>query len=323
MVVGLTGAGKTSSVTIPVLLEAARANVSVVVFDLKYGEDDSLARAAVEWERRGRDVMVFAPLDPASLRWDPLARCRTMGDAHHLAALLFNEGGAGDPDAMYWLGAERHLCAVLCWGLMTDGRPATLERLRALCEGGPSVVQGYVQAHPASAALAERLGAYRTMLPKDKAGVLQGIASRLEPWGDALVCRATSPGTPWETIDLDRLRREPVLLLVGIPQSALPRLRALSHVVLGDLGSRLLEPRGPQEQVRVLVVLEELPAWGRFPGLADHLATFRSRQVSLLATIQSEAQGEAVYGHAGWEAVARISSQRCTARRSATRMRNV
>src|SRR5207237_7706025 len=53
-----------------------------------------------------------------------------------------------------------------------------------------------------------------------------------------------------------------------------------------------------------LLILEELPAWGPLPGLANHLATYRSRQVSVLATLQSEAQGEHVYGRSGWAAVA-------------------
>lgn len=303
LVVGLTGAHKTTALTFPVLIEAARAGVSVVALDLKYGEEDSLARAAPEWQHRGRDVLVFAPLDPLSLRWNPLALCATPGDAHRLAVHLFDDAGAGDPDLLYWMGAERHICAALGLALATDGGPPALERLRALCEAGPAAVEAYVQAHPAGRSLAARLGAYRAMLPKDQAGILQGVASRLEAWADEAVCRATGPGPSWNEVDLGRLRREPVLLVVGVPQPALGRLRWLCHLFLRELAACLVRPRGPDERIRVLQVLEELPAWGRLPGLADHLATFRSRQVSVLATIQSEAQGEHVYGREGWAAV--------------------
>ncbi len=304
LIVGLTGAHKTTAVTFPVLLEAARHGVSVVALDLKYGEADGLARVAPEWQRRGRDVLVFAPLEPATLRWNPLGRVKTVGDAHQLAAHLFDEPDPSDPDLVYWMGAERHVCAVLCFALATDGGPATLGRLRSLCECGPGAVQTFVRAHPGAAALVDRLGAYHAMLPKDQAGILQGIASRLEAWGDEAVCRATGPAAPWEQIDLARVRREPVLLVVGVPQAALGRLRWLCHLFLRDLAADLLRPRGAEEQVRVLLVLEELPAWGALPGLADHLATYRSRQVSVLATLQSEAQGEHVYGRNGWAAVA-------------------
>ncbi len=303
LVVGLTGAHKTTAVTFPVLLEAARAGVSVVALDLKYGEEDSLVLAAPEWRRWGRDVLVFAPLDPASLRWNPLCRCRTMEAAHRLAALLFDDAADGDPDLLYWMGAERQVCAALCLALATDGGPPALDRLRALCEAGPGAVQAYVQTHPAADRVAAHLGTYRAMLPKDEAGILQGIATRLEAWADDAVCRATGVGPSWDSVDLDRLRREPLLLIVGIPQPALGRLRWLCHLFLRDLASRLLRPRHPDERVRVLQVLEELPAWGPFPGLADHLATFRSRRVSVLATIQSEAQGECVYGRLGWAAI--------------------
>ncbi len=304
MVVGVTGAHKTTAVTFPVLLEASRAGVSVVALDLKYGEDDSLARAAPEWHRSGRDVLVFAPLDPMSLRWNPLAGCRTIGDAHRLAALLFDDDDSGNPDLLYWMGAERHLCAALSLALATDGGPPTLERLRALCEGGPSAVHAYVQIHPAARILETRLGTYRAMLPKDEAGILQGIASRLEAWGDETICRNTGIGPAADSVDLGRLRREPLLLIVGIPQSALGRLRWLWQLFLRDLASRLLRPRRPDERIRVVQVAEELPAWGRLPGFADHLATFRSRDVSVLVTIQSEAQGEHVYGREGWAAIA-------------------
>ncbi len=304
LVVGLTGSHKTTAVTFPVLLEAARHGVSVVALDLKYGEADSLARAAAEWQRCARDVLTFAPLDPATLRWNPVHRCRTMGDAYQFAAELFDEPDPSDPDLLYWLGAERHVCAVLCFALVTDAGPATLGRIRSLCEAGPAAVEAYVRRHPASQDLASRLGAYSAMLHKDQAGILQGIAARLEAWGDEAVCAATGPAAPRECIDVSRVRREPLLLVVGVPQSALGRLRWLCHLFLRHLAATLLRPRTMDERTRVLLILEELPAWGALPGLADQLATYRSRQVSVLATIQSEAQGERVYGPSGWAAVA-------------------
>jgi len=304
LVLGVTGARKTTSITMPLLLEAARERVSVVAFDLKYGERDSLAGAACEWRRRGRDVLVFAPLDPASMRWNPVAGRRTPGEAHRLATYLFPETAAEDPDLAYWSGAERYVCAALLSAIVSDRGPRTLGRLRTICQGGPAAVEAYVQAHPAAASLVIRLGAYRAMLPKDQAGILQGIAARLEAWSDEQVCRATGEGDAWDEIDLRRVRREAVLLLVGIPQEALAPLRGVVHLLVRDLTDGLLRPRGPGEDVRVLYVLEELPAWGRLPGLADHLATLRSRDVAVVGTIQSEAQGEAVYGHAGWAAIA-------------------
>lgn len=304
LIVGLTGAHKTTALTFPVLLEAARAGVSVVALDLKYGEEDSLARVAPEWMRCGRDVLVFAPVDPVSLRWNPLASCRSLGEAHRLASFLFDDADATDPDLLYWVGAERHVCAALIFATATDGNLPTLERLRSLCAAGPGAVHSYVQTHPITQFLTAHLGAYRAMLPKDEAGILQGIASRLDAWSDEAVCRATGGGDDWEQIDFGRLRREPVLLIVGVPQTARSRLRWLCHLFLQDLASCLLRPREPHEEVRVLQVLEELPAWGPLPGLADHLATFRSRHVSVLATIQSEAQGASVYGSDGWAAVA-------------------
>src|SRR5215469_2876902 len=81
LITGLTGAHKTTALTLPCLLDAAEAGVSVVAFDLKYGERDSLARAAPAWWRLGRTVLIFAPLDGTSMRWNPLAQCRSLGDA--------------------------------------------------------------------------------------------------------------------------------------------------------------------------------------------------------------------------------------------------
>ena len=304
LAVGLTGSHKTTAVVFPVLLEAARHGVSVVALDLKYGEADSLVRAAPEWQRYARDVLVFAPLEATTLRWNPLLGCRTMGDAQQIASQLFYDPDPSDPDMVYWMGAERHVCAVLCYAVGADGGQPTLGRLRALCESGPTGVHAYVQAHPRASQFTTKLGAYLAMLPKDQAGILQGIASRLEAWGDEAVCAATGIAASWELVDFNRLRSEPVLLIIGVPQATLGRLRWLCHLFLRDLAANLLRPRDPQEQVRVLLVLEELPAWGALPGLADYLATYRSRQVSVIATLQSEAQGEHVYGRDGWAAVA-------------------
>ncbi|HEV2356045.1 MAG TPA: type IV secretory system conjugative DNA transfer family protein [bacterium] len=306
LVTGLTGAHKTTALTLPVLLEAARAGVSVVAFDLKYAERDSLAGAAPEWWRNRRDVLVFAPLDSATLRWNPLAACRSFAAAYDFAVQLFPDGPSEEADPAYWTGAERHVCAVLAWALCSDEGGRSVSRLRALAEAGPEAVSAYARRHPQASNLALRLGAYRAMLPKDQAGILQGIAARLDPWADERVSRATVEGHPagsWDEIDLARLRREPTLLLVGVPQAALPRLRVLCHVFMRTLAAFLLLPRGPEHTVPVLFVLEELPAWGPLPGLADHLATFRSRDVAIFATVQSDAQGEAVYGSAGWAAI--------------------
>jgi len=170
LVLGLTGAHKTTAVTFPVLLEAARRGVSVVALDLKYGEADSLARAAPEWQRWARDILIFAPVERATLRWNPLDRCRSMGDAYQLSAQLFDDPDPSDPALVYWLGAERHVFAVLCFALAADTGPATLGRLRSLCESGPAAVHAYVRAHPAAGALVPRLGAYEAMLPQGPGG---------------------------------------------------------------------------------------------------------------------------------------------------------
>ena len=307
LVTGLTGAHKTTALTFPLLLDAARAGVSVVAFDLKYGERDSLASVAPEWWRRGRDVLVFAPLDAGSLRWNPLAACRSFGDAYEFAVHLFPDAPHVETDAAYWTGAERQVCAALVWALVSDGGGRSLARLRALAEAGPERLATYIRRHPRASEIAARLGTYSAMLPKDQAGILQGLAARLESWTDDRVAIATAEphgAEAWDGIALERLRREPVFLIVGVPQAALPRLRLLCQLLMRMFAAHMLRPRAPDETVPVVYVLEELPAWGALPGLADHLATFRSRDVAIVATVQSEAQGQSVYGPAGWAAIA-------------------
>lgn len=307
LVTGLTGAHKTTAVILPALVDAAAARVSAVAFDLKYGERDSLAGAVPEWWRRGRTVLVYAPLAGASLRWNPLASCRTVGDAYALAVHLFPDDTREAADFGYWTGAERHVCAALTWGVVTDGGARSIARLRTLAEAGPDAIMAFLRRHPRAAEISARLGAYSAMLPKDQAGILQGIAARLESWADERVARSTEDRADTKTsgaISFARLRREPTLLLVGVPQAALPQLRPVCQLFMRMLAAELLRPRGGDETIPVLYVLEELPAWGALPGLADHLATFRSRDVAIVATVQSEAQGEAVYGTSGWAAIA-------------------
>lgn len=306
LITGLTGAHKTTAVILPALADAAAAGVSAVAFDLKYGERDSLAGAIPEWWRHGRAVLVYAPLDGASLRWNPLGACRSMGDAYALAVHLFPDDARETADFGYWTGAERHVCAALVWGVVTDGGAPSIARLRALAEAGPDAVVAYLRRHPRAGEINARLGAYGAMLPKDRAGILQGIAARLEPWADERVALSTAdPGDNQapDAISLARLRREPTLLLIGVPQAALLRLRPVCQLFMRMLAAEMLQPRGGDETVPVVYVLEELPAWGPLPGLADHLATFRSRDVAIVATVQSEAQGEAVYGASGWAAI--------------------
>jgi type IV secretory pathway TraG/TraD family ATPase VirD4 len=307
LITGLTGAHKTTAFTLPALADAAAAGISVVAFDLKYGEPDSLAAAAPVWWRCGRRVMVFAPLERASLRWNPLASCRSLGDAYEVAAHVFPDEADRESVVGYWTGAERHVCASLLWALATDGRGTAIGRLRGLAEGGPQAVAGYLQRHPRRSAVTPHLGAYEALLPKDQAGILQGIAARLESWSDDRVSAATADaraGPLWDQVAPADLRRRPALLLVGVPQAALPKLRGVSQLLMRMLAAQMLRPRGADETVPVVYILEELPAWGPVPALADLLATFRSRNVAVVATIQSAAQGESVYGAAGWAAIA-------------------
>lgn len=302
LIVGGTGAGKTTRYLNTNLLLDARDRVSAVVFDLKYPDPHSGFLEVVNYFRAyGRRVYAFTPFDPDSARLPLLSSVRTFQDAFDLAELFRPQGATeGDP---FYRNNERQLLAALVLGVARDPQPSLYQVYRLLGLGTDEL-KAYVAARPH---LQGSLTALLNLRPDMLAGICTGLAGDLQVFTDPNLNRATSAG-PGRAMDLRRLCLEPGLLYIGVPQEQIQGgkgqvlLRLLKRVldqailsVAGEHGGRL-----PQH---LSIYLDEFPSFGPLPNIGENLATMRSRRVAYHIAMQNRAQGEAIYGRDAFRAM--------------------
>ncbi|MGH2405172.1 MAG: type IV secretory system conjugative DNA transfer family protein, partial [bacterium] len=318
MLIGGTGAGKTSRYMKPNLLADARDGHSVVVIDVKFPDPrEGLADVIPAFLACGRDVQLFAPWHPeVTLRFPLLDGVRTLTDAMDLRDLVVGhtERRGENP---FFLNLERKLLAALILGVARDGRrldgdphrgPATLGRIYRLAAGSAQELQRYFVTHPDAEVRTQVVGLFGLEDERLLPGVMAGLAGRLELFADPLLDQATTPtGDPREQVMVTQLGMHPTLLFIALSQTRLAGGRGklllqLLIRVLNDALMRTSEQHGGRVSVHTSVYLDEFPAMGPIPGIGETLATFRSRRVAYHLALQGRAQGEEVYGITGFRA---------------------
>ncbi len=318
MLIGGTGAGKTSRYMKPNLLADARDGHSVVVIDVKFPDPrEGLVDVIPAFLACGRDVQVFAPWHPeVTLRFPLLDGVRTLTDAMDLRDLVIGhtERRGENP---FFLNLERKLLAALILGVARDGRrprddphrgPATLGRIYRLAAGAAQELQRYFVTHPDGEVRAQVVGLFGLEDERLLPGIMAGLAGRLELFADPLLDRATTPtDDPREQVLPAQLGASPTLLFIALSQTRLAGGRGklllqLLIRVLNDALMRTSEQHGGRLPVHTSVYLDEFPAMGPIPGIGETLATFRSRRVAYHLALQGRAQGEEVYGITGFRA---------------------
>ncbi|PNY79663.1 type IV secretory system conjugative DNA transfer family protein [Deinococcus koreensis] len=295
LIIGGTGAGKTTRYLNPNLLLDARDGLSAVVFDLKYPDPRSGFLETINFFRAwGRRVYAFTPFDPDSARLPLLDGVKTFQHAFEIAE-IFRPTGQQD-GAVFYRNNERQLLAGLILGVSIDGQP-TMRRVYELLSQGADPLRAYVNERPAvREVLAALLGLKTDVL----AGICTGLAGDLQLFLHPYLNRATSAG-PGHLLDLRRLCLEPGFLYIGVPQEELQggKGQVLLRLFKKLLDQAILEvagEHGGRLPVHLSVYLDEFPSFGPLPNIAENLATMRSRRVAYHIALQNRAQGEAVYG---------------------------
>ncbi|MDQ7839440.1 MAG: type IV secretory system conjugative DNA transfer family protein [bacterium] len=317
LLIGGTGAGKTSRYMKPNLLADARDGHSAVVIDVKFPDPrEGLVDVLPAFLACGRDVQLFAPWHPeVTLRFPLLEGVNTLTDAMDLRDLVIGhtERRYENP---FFLNLERKLLAALILGVARDGLrpagdpyrgPATLGRIYRLAAGSGQDLQQYFLTHPDAEVRAQVVGLFG-LEDERLPGIMAGLAGRLELFADPLLDRATTPADdPREQVNPQQLGVAPTLLFIALSQTRLAggRGKLLLQVlvrILNDALMRSSERYGGRLPVHTSVYLDEFPSMGPIPGIGETLATFRSRRVAYHLVLQGRAQGEEVYGVTGFRA---------------------
>jgi len=292
LVLGPSGTGKTAGVFAPNVLLRDPSRESVVVLDVKTGPRSLWSVTAGHYGDRAH---LFCPLLDGSIRYNPLHRAGTIGDAQRTAALLVHNTTPRDlsGDAQVYASAAEDLAALLF--LHARGARAaggdTVGSVYRILLGGAGLVRATLAGSPI-AEVRERAGVFAARERRVRDAAVTGLLQRLAAWADPAVDDATSGH--W---DLGQLGRTPAALYILLPEPEAGRLQPLVAWLVADLLDTLIEQadRG-ERRCPVRVYLDEFRRFGYLAGLSDRLPTLRERGVSVVLGAQVLSQIEDVYG---------------------------
>ncbi len=296
LIIGGTGAGKTTRYVNPNLLMDARDGASAVVFDLKYPDPRSGFLETINYFKAwGRNVYPFTPFDPDSVRIPLLAGVQTIQDAIGVAE-AFRPFGEAEGGAEFYKNNERQLLAGLFLAVSQEPNPS-LKRVFELLGGGSAALQKYLKEKPI---VRNFLATLLELRADQMTGICTGLMGDLLAFTNPNLNRATSIG-PGDTLDLEKICDAPSFLYIGIPQEEIQGgqgqvlLRLIKRMIDRAILSACSKNNG-RLKTHLNLYLDEFPSFGPLPNIAENLATMRSRRVAFHIAMQNLAQGQAVYG---------------------------
>lgn len=189
-------------------------------------------------------------------------------------------------------------------GLMNDPNEVlSMPRIHQLISRGMHGLCDWIEAHPQAIRTTRAFVELARSGSQNADTIMSELSMRLQAW-DLEAIRAT---TFMDEFDIEQVVREPTLFVVELRESELKMLRPLANVIVVELlryltkyaeecpGQTLPRPVG-------FVIDEFASALGRLPDIHIKLNTLRSRNVSVVAAIQSIGQIKGNYGE-DWESV--------------------
>lgn len=280
---------------------------SVVCLDLKL---ENWTMTAGYRQRCGQEVFLFDPLNEAgdTACWNCLSYVSAdpnlrINDVQHIAAILYPDIPGADP---FWSAGARSLfLGVTLYVLETSSLPPTLGEV--LRQGMASDSEGFSHhwkriiegrqagRFPLSPQCARALSDVIDLAPVTASSIRKTFTSRLDLLANPLLDRATSRND----FDLRELRRRPLSIYIGIRPADLHRLKPLLNLFIEQaigLQTKTLPEHDPLLTHQVAMILDEAPAIGRIPILAESIAYLPGFNVRILLVVQALSQLRDVYG---------------------------
>jgi type IV secretion system protein VirD4 len=300
-------AGKGVGVVIPNLLTWPG---SVVCVDIK---KENWTLTAGYRLSAGQRTHLFDPLSPSgrTARWNPLdyvspSPGQLVSDLQLIANMFFPDPPNSDP---FWMSSARSLfLGIALYLFATEHLPKTIgEVLRqgmADDEEGfghkwRRVIQGRMSGNqPLSEECVRALYDVIDLAPQTTSSIRKTFTSRLDLWANPVLDAATAASD----FDLRKLRMEPMSVYLGVMPKDIHRLQPLLNLFFQQaiaLQTDELPEHNPALRHQVLMVLDEFPAIGRIPILAEASGFLPGYNVRTLMIMQTPAQLRQVYGEDG------------------------
>jgi type IV secretion system protein VirD4 len=310
--------GKGVGVVIPNLLNWSG---SAIVSDIK---GENFMRTAGFRQAHGQEVHLFDPLSEheRSARWNPLGYVsklayRCIDDLQRIAAMLFPDPLAGDP---FWTSSARSLfLGIALYLFETEGATRTLGEV--LRQGMASDAEGFQKhwkrvidaceraGYPLSQEAVQSLYDVIDLAPTTASSIRKTFTSRLDLWLNPMIDAATSAND----FDLRELRKRPISIYVQINPDNIARLQPLLNLFFQQaigLQTRELPENNPLLRHQVLLMLDEFPALGRIPVIAESTAFLPGYNVRTVIIVQSHSQLVEKYGVEGAKSIRKMLAAR-------------
>jgi len=311
--------GKGVGVVIPNLLNWPG---STIVNDIK-GENWTLTagfRAA-----HGNEVHLFDPLadDERTACWNALAYVsdkalyQTIDGLQRIGEMLYPDPQGADP---FWSTSARSLfLGIGLYLFQTPGSTRTIGEI--LRQGMASDAEGF-QKHwrrvieacdAAGYALSQEtiqiLYDVIDLAPVTASSIRKSFTSRLDLWMNPMIDAATSRND----FDFRDLRKRPISIYCRINPDNISRLQPLLNLFFQQaigLQTKELPEDNPALKHQLLLMMDEFPALGRIPVIANSTAFLPGYNVRTVIIVQSHSQLVPLYGPDGAKALRKMLAAR-------------
>lgn len=300
LIVAKTGSGKTTKFILPILYNDCMCPVrSTIVIDSKPEMWRKLAAMTRKYNPQ-KNILLFNPLDRLrSLSWNILAKIEDDTDCKLIAqtVIMATDQPTAKSDSPFFRNNALSILNSIMVGLLHDpNEKLSMPRIHEIVQSGMKPLCEWLEAHP------QAIRNTRTFVELARSGsqnadtIMSELSMRLSAW-DLTTIRAT---TFLDELDLEDLINRPTLFIVEFRESEVEMLRPMANVIVVEI-LRFLTKKAEQcpgvalPRPVGLVIDEFASALGRLPDIHVKLNTLRSRNVSIVAAIQSTAQIKANY----------------------------
>ena len=301
LVVAKTGSGKTTKFIHPIVYnDCLDPNRSVIIIDSKPDMWKTFAAMTRKYNPQ-KNILLFNPLDRArSLSWNILSKIEDDTDAKLIAntVIMATDNPQSKSDSPFFRNNALAILNSIMVGLLNDPNEVlSMPRIHQLVQSGMKALCDWLEQHPEAIRNARSFVELARSGSQNADTIMSELSMRLSAW-DLTAIRAT---TSQDELDIEDLISKPTLFIVELRESELEMLRPMANVIVVEI-LRFLTKRAEQcPGVKLprpvgIVIDEFASALGRLPDIQVKLNTLRSRNVSIVAAIQSTAQIKANYG---------------------------
>lgn len=278
LVVGGTGTGKSRGIVIPTLF---KWEGSAIVMDIK-GE---LSNITSDKRKTKGNVYIFNPEGEGDC-YDPIKLCNTVDQAQDLARVLIPTPKSGES---FWAQAAQAILSAFVYEGALNGNKLT-DIAEKLCT--TPIIDLVEYCRNSDIREVRLLASISYDLPeKTLGGVIGELKTRLITIATDPNIRRATQKSDWTPQTLE----EGATIYLKVSEHLLDQYKDLWTVIISQI-LKYLSKREEGKKPPILIALDEMPRLSKLNGLTSALATLRSRNVHILAIIQSMAQLDEIYG---------------------------